>query len=177
MATVAKFLKEKDPTAKTIFIGPCTAKKDEIKNEKVAPYVDAVMTFEELQAFIDAFEIDMASLPEETYGSYGGSVYGRGFAKCGGLSAAVHEVLKEENIDFEVKGIAVDGPENIKKALNEFKKPNSQYNFNEGMMCVGGCIGGPCNLQHSVRTKIAVEKYSIASSDKTIKETVEKTKE
>ena len=177
MATVAKFLKEKDPTAKTIFIGPCTAKKDEIKNEKVAPYVDAVMTFEELQAFIDAFEIDMASLPEETYGSYGGSVYGRGFAKCGGLSAAVHEVLKEENIDFEVKGIAVDGPENIKKALNEFKKPNSQYNFIEGMMCVGGCIGGPCNLQHSVRTKIAVEKYSIASSDKIIKETVEKTKE
>ena len=177
MATVAKFIKEKDPTAKTIFIGPCTAKKDEIKQEKVSPYVDAVMTFEELQAFIDAYEIDMKSLPEDTYGDYGGSVYGRGFAKCGGLSAAVNEVLKEENIDFDVHGIAVDGPENIKKALTEFKKPNSQYNFIEGMMCTGGCIGGPCNLQHTIRNKLAVEKYSTSSLDKTIKGTVEKTKE
>lgn len=177
MATVAKFLKEKDPTAKTIFIGPCTAKKDEIKQESVSPYVDAVLTFEELQAFFDAYNIDLKAQKDDTYGSYGGSVYGRGFAKCGGLSAAVNEVLKEEHIDFEVKGIAVDGPDNIKKALNEFKKENSQYNFIEGMMCVGGCIGGPCNLQHTIRNKIAVEKYSTASEDKTIKETVEKTKE
>ena len=40
----------------------------------------------------------MTTLQEDTYGNYGGSVYGRGFAKCGGLSAAVNEVLKEENI-------------------------------------------------------------------------------
>ena len=91
------------------------------------------------------------------------------------MSIGYFFIEKTENIDFEVKGIAVDGPENIKKALTEFKKPNSQYNFIEGMMCVGGCIGGPCNLQHSIRTKLAVEKYSSSSQDKSIKDNVEKT--
>jgi iron only hydrogenase large subunit-like protein len=47
-------------------------------------------------------------------------------------------------------------------ALNELKNGTSQYNFFEGMMCEGGCIGGPCNLTHSVRNKMCVDKFSSA---------------
>ena len=50
MATLAKYIKETDKTAKIVFIGPCTAKKAEAQLETVKPYVDAVLTFEELQA-------------------------------------------------------------------------------------------------------------------------------
>lgn len=47
MAAIAKYIKETDETAKVIFIGPCTAKKAEAKQERVAQYVDCVLTFEE----------------------------------------------------------------------------------------------------------------------------------
>lgn len=41
-------------TAKVVFIGPCTAKKMEIRKETVAPYIDSALTFEELQAVLDS---------------------------------------------------------------------------------------------------------------------------
>ena len=49
MATIAKYIKETTPGAKVVFIGPCTAKKAEVRKENVRKYVDEAMTFEELQ--------------------------------------------------------------------------------------------------------------------------------
>ncbi len=175
MTAVAMLIKEKYPDSKIVFVGPCTAKKNEIKLENVKKYVDSAMTFEELQALFDAKEIDIASLEEGVYSEFGGSYFGRGFAKCGGLSAAVAEVIKEKSYDFEVKGINADGIDNIKKALAEFKKAQSEFNFVEGMVCNGGCIGGPCNLTHHIRNVSSLEKYKNAAS-KNIEETVDKTK-
>ena len=62
MATLGKYIKEKDPTAKVVFIGPCTAKKEEAQKETVKPYIDAVITFEELQALFDSTGIDIADV-------------------------------------------------------------------------------------------------------------------
>ena len=81
--------------------------------------------------------------------------------------------MAEKGIDFEVKGLAVDGMENIKKALIQFKKENCEFNFIEGMACEGGCIGGPCNLQHQIKNKLTLDKYSAVAS-KNITENVEK---
>ncbi len=173
MHAIAKYIKEKFPGSKVVFIGPCTAKKSEIKHPNVRPYVDSAMTFEELQAFIDAREIKVTELEEDTYGEFGGSFFGRGFAKCGGLSSAVNEAIAEQGIDFKVNGQAVDGMENVKKALMLFKNPTSNINFLEGMACEGGCIGGPCNLQHQIRNKLTLDKYS-AGAEKNITENVEK---
>ena len=82
MVATAKYIKAQDPEAKIVFIGPCTAKKAEVKNEYVSQFVDNCMTFEELQAFIDASNINVSELEETTYGDFGGSSFGRGFAKC-----------------------------------------------------------------------------------------------
>ena len=54
MGTIAEYIKTKDPEAKVIFIGPCTAKKMEFQQKEVRPYVDSVLTFEELQALFDS---------------------------------------------------------------------------------------------------------------------------
>ena len=175
MAEISAYIKAKFPDAKVVFVGPCTAKKSEIKRAEVKDLVDSAMTFEELQAMIDGLEINVGELPEDTYGQYGGSYFGRGFAKCGGLSNAVNEVLKDENYDFKVNGVAVDGMENIKKALLEFKKDTSAINFIEGMACEGGCIGGPCNLTHTMRNKITLDKYS-QDADKSIQNSIRKAK-
>lgn len=171
MSMVSRYIKEKDPLAKVIFIGPCTAKKSEIKNPKVRPYVDSAMSFEELQALFDAYEIDPSTLKEEEFRK--GSKFGRGFAKCGGLSKAVEQALKETNTKFDVKGINVDGMDNIRKALLELKNNKNLFNFIEGMACEGGCIGGPCNLQHTIKNKLMVDKFS-NEGDAEIKENISK---
>ena len=50
MAQIAKHIKRLDPGCKIVFVGPCIAKKMEQKWETVSPYIDCVITFEELQA-------------------------------------------------------------------------------------------------------------------------------
>ena len=54
MAAIGQYIKRTDPTAKIVFIGPCTAKKMEMQREEVRPYIDSVLTFEELQALFDS---------------------------------------------------------------------------------------------------------------------------
>ncbi|MFA6861912.1 MAG: monomeric [FeFe] hydrogenase [Bacilli bacterium] len=174
MATIAKSIKEEDPAAKIIFIGPCTAKKQEIKLPEVAPYVDSALTFEELQVLFDANELDIGKMEESQF-SYSGSSFGRGFAKCGGLTSAVNKSLQEQEINFEVNGLACSGDKEIKQALYNMSKEDSTINFVEGMMCEGGCIGGPCNLTHSMRNKLFVDKYT-SLGDKEIKSVETKVK-
>ena len=94
MATIAKFIKGVDKEAKTIFIGPCTAKKGEAQLPGVREYVDCVMTFEELQAVLDSREIDLTTLEETDLDNASG--FGRSFARCGGLAEAAVEALKEQ---------------------------------------------------------------------------------
>ena len=173
MAMIGKFIKDRDPNSKVVFIGPCTAKKSEIKHSRVKGIIDSAMTFEELQAFIDARNIDVASLEEVDYKK--GSSFGRGFAQCGGLSAAVKEALKEKNSNFEVKGTNVDGMDNIRTTLLKIKNGSLDINFLEGMACEGGCIGGPCNLQHNIKSKLAVSQFS-KQGDNSIKGNVDNVK-
>lgn len=115
MATLAKYIKDTTPDAKVVFIGPCTAKKMEIKDERVKPYVDSVLTFEELQALFDSKDFDITTLEEGVLDN--ASYFGRIFARSGGLSDAVKQSLKEQNIDFDLKPCSCDGIEECKIAL------------------------------------------------------------
>ena len=166
MATIAKWIKEHQPECKIMFIGPCISKKQEIKDERVAPYVDVTLTFEELQAMIDAKEIDITSLEESPLDN--ASYYGRIFARSGGLTDAVKEALKEQGSSFEAKPITVDGLDNCRLALLKAKGGNVDFNFIEGMGCLTGCIGGPCSLTHEMKNKMDVDKYGRESKEKTI---------
>ena len=166
MATVARYIKANDPTAKVIFIGPCTAKKAEVQLETVKPYVDSVITFEELQALFDSKDIDITTLPEDVLEN--ASYFGRIFARSGGLSDAIAEGLKEQNIDFDLKPIACDGIEECRVALLKKRKNVLDANFIEGMACIGGCIGGAGCLTHGEKNKAEVDKYGREALEKTI---------
>lgn len=167
MATIAKFIKEKDSTCKVVFIGPCTAKKMEFKQETVNKYIDSVITFEELQALFDSKDIKLES-PEES-ALDNASYYGRIFARSGGLTDAVTEALKENGItDFEFKPIICDGIEACKVALLRKNKNVLDGNFIEGMACINGCIGGAGCLTHGEKNKNEVDKYGKEAYEKTI---------
>ena len=171
MGTIAKYIKETTPNAKIVFIGPCTAKKAEAQLAKVKDYVDAVMTFEELQALFDSRDMDITTLEENELNN--ASYFGRIFARSGGLADAVAQGLKEQQLeDFELKACVCDGIEACKAAL--FKKSRNMLdaNFIEGMACQNGCIGGAGCLTHGPKSKSQVDKYGMEAYEKTISEAV-----
>ncbi|MBQ8404756.1 MAG: 4Fe-4S dicluster domain-containing protein [Clostridia bacterium] len=170
MATLAKYIKETTPGAKIVFIGPCTAKKAEAQLEEVKPYVDNVLTFEELQALFDSRDMDISSLPEGVLDN--ASYFGRIFARCGGLTDAAVEALKEQGIEFEIKPVVCDGIEECRVALLKKNKNVLDGNFIEGMACVGGCINGAGCLTHGEKNKAEVDKYGKEAFEKTIKDAV-----
>ncbi len=166
MAALAKYIKDTTENAKVVFIGPCTAKKAEAQTEEVKPYVDAVITFEELQALYDSKGIDITTLEEDVLDN--ASYYGRIFARSGGLSVAVAQAMKEQGIDFDLKAVACDGIEECRVALLKKSKNVLDANFIEGMACVGGCIGGAGCLTHGEKNKAEVDKYGREALEKTI---------
>ena len=166
MAELGRFIKRTDPTAKVIFIGPCTAKKAEAQRENVREHVDCVLTFEELQAWIDSRDLDLNTLKEGVLDN--ASFFGRIFARSGGLSEAVNQALKEQEIDFTVNPLVCDGIEECRVALLKKQRNLLKENFIEGMACQGGCIGGAGCLTHGPKDKSEVDKYGHEAMEKTI---------
>ena len=171
MATIAKYIKEHEAPCRIVFIGPCTAKKAEVKKESVREYVDAAMTFEELQALFDSKDLDITTLSEDVLDN--ASYFGRIFARSGGLSDAVAEALKEHGeTDFVLKPCSCDGIEACKIALLKKSKNVLDANFIEGMACLGGCIGGAGCLTHGEKNKAEVDKYGREAFEKTISDAI-----
>lgn len=172
MATIGKYIKEKMDGANVVFVGPCIAKKAEAQLQSVKPYVDAVMTFEELQALYYSRDINIVELEEEIIDNASG--FGRIFARSGGLSEAVAEALKEQNIEFELKPAVCDGIEACRIALLKKSKGVLDANFIEGMACKGGCVGGAGCLTHGEKRHGEVDKHSSEATNKTITESISK---
>ncbi|MFI3325414.1 MAG: 4Fe-4S dicluster domain-containing protein [Clostridia bacterium] len=170
MAEIAKFIKATDPTAKIVFMGPCTAKKMEFQQEHVRPYVDSVITFEELQALIDSRDIELQELEDDVLDN--ASYFGRIFARSGGLSDAVTQAFKEQESDFVANPIACDGIEACRTALLKANRGILPNNFIEGMACLGGCIGGAGCLTHEAKDKNEVDKYGKLALEKTISDSI-----
>lgn len=172
MAEIGKYIKRIHPDSKVIFIGPCTAKKAEVKKHRVKQYVDVVLTFEELQALFDSRNINLSNLPNDVLDN--ASYFGRIFARSGGLSDAVVEALKEQGVtDFKASPISCSGIEECRIALLKASKGVLKENFIEGMACNDGCIGGAACLTHSPKDRRLVDDYGREAMEKTIKDAIE----
>lgn len=164
MIATARLIKSLDENAKIVFIGPCTAKKMEIKKEEIKDAVDMVLTFEELQAMLDAMEIDLEKCEDSVLDN--ASFYGRLFARSGGVSEAVKQVVEHEKLDIEFKPKAADGLDACAKILRLAKAGKLDGNFIEGMACKCGCIGGAASLSHGPKDVTQVDKYGALSKEK-----------
>lgn len=168
MVMTARRLKEKDPQAKVIFIGPCVAKKREFHLGKTMGAVDCALTFEELYALFDARDIDLEALEERKLDQASG--FGRSFAHSGGVSAAVAQALKEQGSDFPLKSQACSGLEACRMAFLKAAKGVGDVNFIEGMACEGGCVLGPAQLIRSPRNQNDVDRHAKQAEGRTIHE-------
>lgn len=164
MVAMARIIRNLDENAKIVFIGPCTAKKMEIKQEDIKDAVDYAMTFEELQAMLDALEIDITKCEESVMDN--ASYYGRIFARSGGVTDAVTQVIEVAGIEADFKPMACDGLDECVKALKVASLGRLKANFIEGMACKCGCIGGAASLSHGAKDVTEVDKYGKLSKEK-----------
>lgn len=158
MVMTGRIIKEKDPGARVIFIGPCVGKKQEFQLGKTMGAVDCVLTFEELNAMFEAKKVAPEEQEEGAWEDASG--HGWRFAAGGGVAAAVAQAMKEQEIDFSLKAVPCSGVEECKVALLKANKGVLDGNFIEGMICDGGCIRGPANLIRSPRNKAELEKQA-----------------
>ncbi len=150
MCAVSRMIKAEDPDAVTVFIGPCMAKKSEIQDTSIEGNADYVLTVGEAYQMLCAKDV---SLEPEEYTDQQASVYGKRFGNGGGVTNAVLECLKETGEVSDVKVLKASGGAEIKKALLLLKAGRLPEDFIEGMMCPGGCVGGPSNLKQEQKFK------------------------
>lgn len=170
MVEAARLIKQKDPAAKVVFIGPCIAKKMEISLPKTEGAVDSALTFEELQALFDGMDVDVEHLPEAPLDE--ASCFGRAFARSGGVTEAVRSVVEDEGLDLELNPEVCNGADSYKIALLKASKGKLGKNFIEGMSCVDGCVGGAACLSHGLRSVANMDAYSKKASHKHVGESV-----
>ena len=170
MIYAGQVIKNSDPDAKVIFIGPCTSKKMEYRMEKTGGAIDSVISFEELQAFFDAREIEIENLEETVLDN--ASYYGRIFAKSGGITQGIVEVAKEHFGIDNIKPVAMNGIDECKVNLFKLKLGRSAENFFEGMACDGGCLNGALCIHHGPKNAKEVEKFGSQAKEKDVENSV-----
>ena len=139
MQAHSRDLKARFPGAKTVFIGPCVAKKDEAESYGD---VDGVLTFEELSGWLKAEQIVLQ--PEKEGGE-------KGLERFYPTSGGILETIRERQPD--VTYLAVDGVERCKQILEELESGHNGRLFIEMSACAGSCIGGPV-MEDSRRSPI-----------------------
>lgn len=131
MQAHSKDIKKRIPNAKTVFIGPCVAKKDEA--DYYAGITDAVLTFEELTEWLKEENIELEKQVDVNDESLA-----RFFPTTGGILKTM-----AENMQSDYTYLALDGVENCIAALKDIEEGKLKNCFIEMSACVGSCIGGP----------------------------------
>ena len=123
-------IKKRIPGAKTVFVGPCVAKKDEA--DYYEGIVDAVLTFEELDKMLKdqrvELDVEVDNLEESR---------ARFFPTTGG----VLKTMAQNAPGYTY--LAIDGVENCMTALKDIESGKIHKCFIEMSACIGSCIGGP----------------------------------
>ncbi len=167
MIACGRMIKRIHPDALTVFAGPCLAKKQEAREPDIADAVDYVLTFQEVRDIFEAADIH----PEELHdaGKEHASKAGRLYAKTGGVSQAVEEMVEQLCPDrsIRVRSEQADGPKACMEMIRRIKEGRTDANFFEGMGCAGGCVGGPKAVLSAEKGREQVENYGNASRFRT----------
>lgn len=143
-------IKRRYTNAKTVFIGPCVAKKDEASY--YGDIVDAVLTFEELSVWLKEENIILEPIMDSIKYSKA-----RLFPTTGGILKTMEK--NAPNYTY----LAIDGVESCMAALRDIEEGKLDHCFIEMSACVGSCIGGPVMEKYHrapVRDFVSVSRYA-----------------
>lgn len=169
MTATAKLIKVLHPDAICVFIGPCIAKKGEVLDTVALGGADYALTLDELCAMFRAKDIEPKAA-EDTFQQ--GSIYGKKFCVSGGVTASVIQSLKENNEDTGLSVKACNGAAECRKALMLLKAGRFPEDFLEGMVCEGGCSGGPVSILTGRPASVNRDKLFAQADNRGIHETL-----
>ena len=135
MLAHCRVIKEENPGACAVFIGPCISKKEEAE---LYGECDVALTYEELEAWMN--EAGVVPAGDSTEPDEGKR--GRFFPIKGGIIKSMHT----ENTGFTY--LAVDGVQNCIAAIKEIESGALKNCFIEMNACEGACINGPAISHH-----------------------------
>lgn len=123
-------IKRRNPEAKTVFIGPCVAKKDEA--QRYPGIVDAALTFEELTEWLEKENVRLEKKTDHNPES---------LARIFPTVAGILRTMKDRDPEYEY--VAVDGIDNCIAALEDVAAGHVSNCFMEMSACKGSCVNGP----------------------------------
>ena len=155
MCAISRYLKALHPGCVTVFLGPCIAKKSEAADKSIPGNADYVITYGEFRALMRSKGIEVET-QENSYQE--SSIWGKRFATSGGVAQAVLECMKERGQETsDIKFVQVAGGTECKTTLTMLKAGRLKEDFVEGMICEGGCVGGPSKHKTEMEIKRARE--------------------
>ena len=138
MYYAARIAKEKYPNAKIVFVGPCVAKRKEVKMD---PCVDYALTFEEVASIFTGMNINLESAQPYSV-VFNSSREAHGFAQAGGVVNAVKVCLDKKEVNaIQIANLNKKNVALLRAYAKTGKVPGQ---FIEVMACEGGCVTGPC---------------------------------
>ena len=142
MVYAHEMVRAADSQAKTVFIGPCIAKRSEARRKGV----DFVLSFEELGAILAGRKIDvLACAPHPV--PRPAAATARNFARSCGVTEAVLAEATKTIPGFQLAAKQIDGIDRKTcSVLKLYAAGKLPANFLEVMACKGGCVNGPCSL-------------------------------
>lgn len=152
MIAGGRIVKKLHKGCRTVFVGPCLAKKAEIREPDLEGDIDCVLTFEELKDMFDALSVNFEAMEEDEHEH--SAAAGRMYARTGGVSCAVKECVESVSGKHTVSPVCVCGTAECKQLLQQILEGGVKGNFFEGMACPGGCAGGP---KRNIEKNTAVE--------------------
>ncbi len=167
MVACGRSIKKLYPQVKTVFIGPCVAKKAEAREKDIEDAVDFVLTFQEVAEIFEIAGIEPEKMEEDLRDH--SSKTGRIYARTGGVSKAIQDTLDylRPSRTIPLRSRQANGIAQCKELLNEIKDGKISENFLEGMGCVGGCVGGPKRIIDSQQGTKHVNDYGSEAQYKT----------
>lgn len=165
MIACGRIVKKLHEGCKTVFIGPCLAKKAEAREKELAGAIDCVLTFQELQDMFQVFRVDFSTLEgeEKEHAAKAGRLY----ARTGGVSEAVCECVHSFDKNCELTSVCANGVAECKELLEKILNGEAKGNFFEGMACLGGCVGGPKKILDTKEAEELVNHYADEANYKT----------
>ena len=149
MQAHCRMIKEQDPSAYTVFIGPCISKKAEI--EQYAGDVDFAITFIELSRWLKEAGVNIPTQQESIKPGKA-----RLFPTAGGI---IRTMTQQAGVDY----VAIDGADNCINALKDIISGQVKGCFAEMSFCTGSCIGGPAmegEARHPIRDVTIINSYA-----------------
>ncbi len=153
MQAHGRLIKEKEPEAAVVFIGPCISKKQEVEESDC---VDVALTFEELHQWLEEEQVEISSGAQEDE-----KFRARYFPITGGI---IDSMDQQESYRY----VSVDGIEECREVLEQVAEGNLDGYFIEMSACSGSCIHGPAMRRHAggkLAARAKVQAYGTDDKD------------